>query len=123
MDYLDIFNATEDQYEQLMSLAGSRVDQNLVDISARTGYSLTGVKGSDPHAAASEYYLWDWEYAQTPAESSLIASAWVNISESPEVTVIFAYKLSRITTILMIQIKADSQKITNCQSINAGSKL
>ena len=84
---------------------GSRVDSRLVDISARTGYALVGAKRTDPHAQASEYYQvpisklsylivfffrnshfeqFDWDYAQTPSESSLIASSWVLSFFSPQ---------------------------------------
>lgn len=59
-------------------LSGERVDQSLVDLSSRTGYSILGVKPKDARARACEYYQYDWEYAQTPEESSLIASSWVN---------------------------------------------
>ena len=86
------FDAITEPYQ-----LGSRVDSRLVDVSARTGYALVGAKRTDPHAQASEYYQvfafkltcfffryshpspgqFDWEYAQSPSESSLIASSWV----------------------------------------------
>ncbi|KAF8797572.1 amine oxidase [Phlegmacium glaucopus] len=78
VDYLDVFNQSTDNFDNITVLAGSRVDSRLVDISARTGYALIGTKRTNPHAQASEYYQFDWEYAQTPAESSLIASSWGN---------------------------------------------
>ncbi|KAF9529044.1 amine oxidase [Crepidotus variabilis] len=78
VDFLDTFHKAEDQYEELTVLAGERVDEGLVDVSARTGYSLIGAKASDAHSAASEYFQFDWEYAQTAAQSSLIASSWGN---------------------------------------------
>ena len=76
MDYLDVFNQSGDDYQNMTVLAGmleythalqvfsntepyqsgSRVDSGLVDLSARTGYSLVGAKRTDPHAQASEYY-------------------------------------------------------------------
>ncbi|CAA7262584.1 unnamed protein product [Cyclocybe aegerita] len=77
-DFLDVFGQSEDDYERLTVLAGTRVDKGLVDTSARTGYSLGGAKPATPHARASEYYQFDWEYAQTPDQSSLIASSWGN---------------------------------------------
>jgi len=54
------------------------VNNTLVDMSARTGYSLMGAKSTSPRARAAEYYQFDWEYAQTPEQSSLIASSWGN---------------------------------------------
>ena len=82
VDYLDVFNASEDAYEALTVAAGARVDQQLVDGTARTGYYLIGSKSRTPHAMASEYYQFHWEYAETPAESSWIASSWVRASYS-----------------------------------------
>ncbi|OBZ77250.1 Polyamine oxidase [Grifola frondosa] len=78
VDYLDVFKASVDHYTALTVAAGGRVTQNLVDTTARTGYSLVGAKERTPHALASEYYQFDWEYAQTPEESSWIASSWGN---------------------------------------------
>ncbi|KAI0668914.1 amine oxidase [Trametes maxima] len=77
-DYLDVFNDSTDAYTNLTIAAGTRVDKQLVDGTARTGYSLIGAKSQSPQAMASEYYQFDWEYAQTPEESSWIASSWGN---------------------------------------------
>jgi polyamine oxidase len=79
VDYLDVFNESVDAYTNLTVEAGARVDQNLVDLTARTGYSLIGQKPKKPHEEAAEYYQFDWEYAQTPEQSSLIASSWVRV--------------------------------------------
>jgi hypothetical protein len=49
----------------------------LVDTTTRSGYALLGAKPKTPHEAASEYYQFDWEYAQAPEQSSWIASSWV----------------------------------------------
>ncbi|PPQ69357.1 hypothetical protein CVT25_004749 [Psilocybe cyanescens] len=78
VDFLDVFNQSGDDFDSLTVAAGARVDQNLVDLSARTGYALIKANAKNPHASASEYYQFDWEYAQTPEESSLIASSWGN---------------------------------------------
>ena len=79
IDYLDVFDESVDAYTNLTVAAGSRVDRNLIDLTARTGYSLIGQKPKSPHEEASEYYQFDWEYAKTPEQSSLIASSWVCI--------------------------------------------
>ena len=76
---MDVFNESVDAYTNLTIEARVRVDQNLVDLTARTGYCLIGQKPKMPHEEASEYYQFDWEYAQTPEQSSLIASSWVCI--------------------------------------------
>jgi len=49
-----------------------------VDTTTRSGYALLGAKPRTPHEAASEYYQFDWEYAQTPEQSSWLASSWAN---------------------------------------------
>lgn len=77
-DYLDVFKASVDHFSNLTVLAGTRVDKKLVDVTGRTGYSLIAPRKTDDHSRASEYYQFDWEYAQTPEESSLIAAVWGN---------------------------------------------
>ena len=74
---MDVFNNSVDAYSNLTISAGSRVPRNLVDLTARTGYSMIKQKPKTPHEKAAEYYQFDWEYAQTPEQSSLIASSWV----------------------------------------------
>ena len=65
-DFSDIFEEYENAYAELTVAAGARVDNNLVDATARTGYGLIDVKPKTPHEMAVEYYTFDWEYAQTP---------------------------------------------------------
>ncbi|KAF9806856.1 hypothetical protein IEO21_08503 [Rhodonia placenta] len=77
-DYLDTFDQSADVYNKLTVVAGARVDQQLVDLTARSGYSLIGSKPMTPADKACEYYAFDWEYAQSPLESSWIASSWGN---------------------------------------------
>jgi polyamine oxidase len=74
---MDAFNNSVDAYTNLTILAGSRVPRSLVDLTARTGYSVINQKPKTPHEKAAEYYQFDWEFAQTPEESSLIAASWV----------------------------------------------
>ena len=80
VDYLDIFDDSSDQYDTLTVASGARVQKQLVDLTARAGYSLIGAKPRTPAGMACEYYQFDWEYAQTPEESSMIASSWVRMS-------------------------------------------
>jgi polyamine oxidase len=49
----------------------------------RSGYALVGAKPRTPHEAASEYYQFDWEYAQAPEQSSRLASSWVTYRSMP----------------------------------------
>ncbi|KAF9529043.1 amine oxidase [Crepidotus variabilis] len=78
VDFLTTLNKSEDQFAALTVLAGSRIDQGLVDVTGRTGYSLVGAKATDPHSAASEYMQFDFEYAQSAGQTSLIAASWNN---------------------------------------------
>ncbi|KAI0299063.1 amine oxidase [Multifurca ochricompacta] len=78
VDYLDVFNNSVDAFTNLTVAAGARVPQSLVDLTARTGYSLMDQKPKTPQEKASEYFQFDWEYAQTPEQSSFVASSWGN---------------------------------------------
>ncbi|KAI0370918.1 amine oxidase [Pilatotrama ljubarskyi] len=78
VNHVDVFDDSGDAYTNLTIAAGARVEKRLVDATARTGYSLIGAKSRTAQAMASEYYQFDWEYAQTPEESSWIASSWGN---------------------------------------------
>lgn len=65
-NYTNLFDEYEEAYTDLTVVAGARVDLNLVDTTARTGYSIIDVKPRTPQEMAVEYYNFDWEYAQTP---------------------------------------------------------
>ncbi|THH29294.1 hypothetical protein EUX98_g4878 [Antrodiella citrinella] len=77
VNYLDLFDASIDQFTNLTIAAGERVSGNLVDLSSRSGYSLVSAKPKTPQAAACEYYQLDWETAGSPEVSSMIATSWV----------------------------------------------
>ncbi|KAI0070410.1 amine oxidase [Panus rudis PR-1116 ss-1] len=79
VDYRDKFSQAVDNYNRLTSSAGVRVPKGLVDTTARGGYSLvTGSRPQTPHEIAAEYFLFDWEFSQSPEETSWIASSWAN---------------------------------------------
>ncbi|KAF8210927.1 hypothetical protein K438DRAFT_1569398 [Mycena galopus ATCC 62051] len=77
VDYLDILNNAVDAYTNLTVVGGGRVPTRQVDTTCRTGYSLVGAKPKTPQEMVTEYYV-DWEYAQTPEQTSWIASSWAN---------------------------------------------
>ena len=97
VDYLDTFNDASDQFDDFTVLAGARMEQNLVDMSARSGFAMIGAKPKTTHQSACEYYNLDWENgevscpliktarfddihrltAESPEESSWIAASWV----------------------------------------------
>lgn len=61
------FDASGDSYDALLDGADARIKRNLVDLTARGGYQLTGTRNTrNKFDWASEYYTYDWEYAQTP---------------------------------------------------------
>ncbi|KZP30087.1 amine oxidase [Athelia psychrophila] len=85
VDYLDVFNAAVDNYTTMVNLAGERVAKKQVDTTSRTGYSLSGSKPQNKYEMVSEYYQFDWEYAQTPEQTSWIASSWAeNFTFDPD---------------------------------------
>ncbi|KAG8943309.1 hypothetical protein FRC04_002933 [Tulasnella sp. 424] len=48
------------------SSSGERINNPKVDLTARSGYSITCERPKDEHDWAAGYYHFDWEYAQTP---------------------------------------------------------
>lgn len=77
---MDVVNNAMDAYTEFTIAAGARIPIDLVDLTARAGYSLVGQKPKTPHEMASEYYTFDYTYAQTPEQSSFLASAWVRLA-------------------------------------------
>ncbi|KAI0261074.1 amine oxidase [Gloeopeniophorella convolvens] len=78
VDYMHTFDAAVQDFAALTVGGGERIPRGLVDATARSGFSLVGAKPRTPHQLASEYYQFDWEYAQSPEQSSWIASSWAN---------------------------------------------
>ncbi|TFY70677.1 hypothetical protein EVG20_g2323 [Dentipellis fragilis] len=81
VDYLETWNKAIRAYANLTVTGGHRVPKGLVDTTSRNGYSMIGAKPQTHQEAASEYYQFDWEYAQTPEQTSLIASSWAEAAE------------------------------------------
>ncbi|KAG8873827.1 hypothetical protein FRB97_006431 [Tulasnella sp. 331] len=65
-DFTDIYNDIGDAYDNMQIAADTRVDLRQVDNNVRTGFRLVGENYNNKYAWASEYYDFDWEYAQTP---------------------------------------------------------
>lgn len=94
-DFTDVFNASVNDYLKLVSsagkpylagsthmpemtmISGDRVPKQLVDMTARSGYSMIGSKPLTRYQMAAEYYQFDWEFAGAPEETSWLASSWV----------------------------------------------
>lgn len=77
-NYTDVFNNAVDAFENAVVAAGARVANQQVDMSLFSGYLMINEQAETPQQAASEYWQVDFEYAQTPAQTSWIASAWNN---------------------------------------------
>ncbi|KAJ7118949.1 amine oxidase [Mycena epipterygia] len=77
VDYLDTVNKSVEAYINLTVAGGARVRKNQVDTTCRAGYSLVGMKPKTPQEMVAEYYV-DWQYAQTPEQTSWIASSWAH---------------------------------------------
>ena len=86
MDYLDVLENAIEAYDRFTIAAGARVPENLVDLTARVGYSLIGQKPQTPQEMASEYFVFDYGDAQTPEQTSFVASAWVHLAYNPVVS-------------------------------------
>ncbi|EMD32755.1 hypothetical protein CERSUDRAFT_108584 [Gelatoporia subvermispora B] len=77
-DFLDVLEDSVRNYQKLIASAGGRVPRRLVDMTARSGYSLLGVKPHSRHELAAEYFQFDWEFGATPDETSWLASSWAH---------------------------------------------
>ncbi|KAI0632639.1 amine oxidase [Trametes polyzona] len=78
VDFQDVFQESIKNFDRLTSLAGARVPHRLVDMTARSGYSLSGARPDTPHAMAAEYCQFDWEFGAKPEETSWLASSWAH---------------------------------------------
>ena len=72
MDYSHLFDEFDAAYTKYEQDAGYILTQNLQDRSARTGFRLAGWKPThfEPKKEAIEWFEMDFEYAQTPEQSS-----------------------------------------------------
>ncbi|KAG6858940.1 hypothetical protein C0995_012770 [Termitomyces sp. Mi166 len=75
VDFVDAFNAAVNNFDKYVDYSGERISQDLVDLTARSTYDFMGKRPRNAHEMAAEYMNFDWEYAQTPLQSSGIATA------------------------------------------------
>ncbi|KAI1795246.1 amine oxidase [Ganoderma leucocontextum] len=78
IDFQDAFQQSIEDFRRLTATAGARVPNRLVDMTARSGYALSGARPTSRYEMASEYYQFDLEYGATPEETSWLASAWAH---------------------------------------------
>ncbi|KAH0582379.1 hypothetical protein H2248_010324 [Termitomyces sp. 'cryptogamus'] len=74
-DFVDVFNAAVSNFDGYVDYAGYRLSKDLIDLTARSTYDCIGKIPRNAHEMAAEYMNFDWEYAQTPLQSSGIATA------------------------------------------------
>jgi polyamine oxidase len=86
VDYMNVVKNEMDAYDEFLVAAGARIPNNLFDLTARAGLSLIGQKPKTPHELAAEYFVFDFTDAQTPEQTSFMASAWVRLACYPEMT-------------------------------------
>ncbi|KAG0168652.1 hypothetical protein DFQ28_004578 [Apophysomyces sp. BC1034] len=67
----DRFN---EAYEAVAKMSDYRIANNMADVSVRTSLDMVGWKPLTPLEKAVEYYVFDWESAETPEVSSSIYS-------------------------------------------------
>ncbi|RDX40974.1 amine oxidase [Lentinus brumalis] len=77
-DFQDVFEQSIDNFHKLTAIAGARVPKRLVDMTARSGYALSGSRPRSRYEMAAEYYQFDWEFGATPEETSWLASSWAH---------------------------------------------
>ncbi|KAI0655782.1 amine oxidase [Cubamyces menziesii] len=78
VDFQDVFRQSIRDFQSLTAVAGARVPHSLVDMTARSGYALSGSRPVTAHDMAAEYYQFDWEFGATPEETSWLASSWAH---------------------------------------------
>ncbi|KAI8384350.1 uncharacterized protein BYT42DRAFT_562210 [Radiomyces spectabilis] len=71
----EVYKKFNEVYERMNDMAFKRVENNQVDISVRAGLDLAGWYPMTPLDQAIEYYVFDWESAEEPEDSSMIGSA------------------------------------------------
>ncbi|KAK1910400.1 hypothetical protein P3342_006677 [Pyrenophora teres f. teres] len=73
VNYTYILDEFEDYWSEFEQSAGTILSENLQDRSFRAGLWQSGWRPrSDPARKAVEYYLWDWDTAQSPEGSSFV---------------------------------------------------
>lgn len=71
-DYTFLLDEYQSQFTAMSQDAGKIITQNLQDRSARTGLSMAGWKPrrDDMYKQAAEWWQFDWEYSNSPDQSS-----------------------------------------------------
>ena len=137
VDYLDVLDVLNQAFVDVTIGAGARVSRSQVDLSARSAYRLLGANPKTPHEKAVEYFLWDWEYSESPEVRHLLIVDWSSFNslasyhrgllrlgyglpksaERPSYSLNYRTIISRTTS-----TKAASPRTMNSPSINGDSR-
>jgi polyamine oxidase len=71
-NFTDILDEYEERWAVFEQNAGTILTENLQDRSMRAGLWQSGWRARDAQRKAVEWWMWDWETAQTPEESSFV---------------------------------------------------
>lgn len=77
-DYSDAIDAADDAFYSIVAGAGAQLDERGPDLSVKSGSTLSDWRPRTKHEKAADWLMWDFEYAQTPSQSSWLATAWNN---------------------------------------------
>ena len=77
-DYEKLYKKLERAEEEAIKLALNKIAHNESDVSFRTAFSLNGWKPSHPLHFATEWFDFDFEFADSPDVTSLKANYRVN---------------------------------------------
>ncbi|KAF2124440.1 polyamine oxidase-like protein [Dothidotthia symphoricarpi CBS 119687] len=73
VNYTYLIDEFEDAWAKFEQNAGTILTENLQDMSAKAGFFEAGWKAKqNAMRKAVEWWMWDWDAAQTPEESSLV---------------------------------------------------
>ncbi|CAO3625809.1 unnamed protein product [Mucor hiemalis] len=68
----EIYDKANEALEAVNALGMKKIEKDLVDISGRAGLDISGWIPKNPREDAAEYYVWDWEFGESPELSSTV---------------------------------------------------
>ncbi|KAJ8522164.1 hypothetical protein ONZ45_g1243 [Pleurotus djamor] len=75
VDYLDVVNTASGNFDRFTLFAGQLTSQNSTHPDAREGYILSDSTPRTPREWTAEYWNFDWEFGNTPEQTSFQATA------------------------------------------------
>ncbi|KAL1754515.1 hypothetical protein FB107DRAFT_215570 [Schizophyllum commune] len=78
VDYWSTIVAADKAFEAVVNEAGAQIAKHGPDLSVRAAASLSGWRPRTKYEQVADWLMWDFEYAQTPSETSWMASSWAH---------------------------------------------